>query len=52
MNEYQPQRGFGPRGGFTFTGGVTALKGGASPNSANAFAQFLLGLPDSLGKSY
>ena len=52
MNEYQPQRGFGPRGGFTFTGGVTALNGGASPTSANAFAQFLLGLPDSLGKSY
>jgi outer membrane receptor protein involved in Fe transport len=52
MNEYQPQRGFGPRSGFTFTGGVTALKGGASSTSANAFAQFLLGLPDSLGKSY
>ena len=52
MNQYQPQRGFGPRGGFTFTGGVTALNGGASSNSANAFAQFLLGLPDSLGKSY
>ena len=52
MNEYQPQRGFGPRGGFTFTGGVTALNGGASSTSANAFAQFLLGLPDSLGKSY
>jgi outer membrane receptor protein involved in Fe transport len=52
MNEYQPQRGFGPRGGFTFTGGVTALKGGASTTSANAFAQFLLGQPDSLGKSY
>jgi hypothetical protein len=52
LDEYQPQRGFGPRGGFTFTGGVTALNGGASPNSANSFAQFLLGLPDSLGKSY
>jgi hypothetical protein len=52
MNEYQPQRGFGPRGGFTFTGGVTALNGGASSTSANSFAQFLLGLPDSLGKSY
>jgi hypothetical protein len=52
MNEYQPQRGFGPRGGFTFTGGVTALNGGASSNSANAFAQFLFGQPDSLGKSY
>jgi outer membrane receptor protein involved in Fe transport len=52
LNEYQPQRGFGPRGGFTFTGGVTALKGGASSTSANSFAQFLLGLPDSQGKSY
>lgn len=52
MNEYQPQRGFGPRGGFTFTGGVTALNGGTSPTSANSFAQFLLGLPDSMGKSY
>lgn len=52
MSEYQPQRGFGPRGGFTFTGGVTGLKGGKSPTSANSFAQFLLGLPDSLGKSY
>jgi outer membrane receptor protein involved in Fe transport len=52
MNEYQPQRGFGPRGGFTFVGGVTALSGGASPTSANSIAQFLLGLPDSLGKSY
>lgn len=52
LNEYQPQRGFGPRGGFTFTGGVTALKGGPSSNFANAFGQFLLGLPDSLGKTY
>jgi outer membrane receptor protein involved in Fe transport len=52
MREYQPQRGFGPRGGFTFAGGVTSLKGGASSTSANSFAQFLLGLPDSLGKSY
>ncbi len=52
LNEYQPQRGFGPRGGFTFTGGVTSSKGGASSTSANGFAQFLLGLPDSLGKSY
>jgi hypothetical protein len=52
LNQYQPQRGFGPRGGFTFTGGVSALKGGASSNSANAMAQFLLGLPDSMGKSY
>ena len=52
LNQYQPQRGFGPRGGFTFTGGVTGLNGGSSPSSANSFAQFLLGLPDSMGKSY
>jgi Carboxypeptidase regulatory-like domain len=32
---------------FTFTGGATALNGGASPNDFNAFADFLLGLPTS-----
>ena len=52
LNEYQPQRGFGPRGGFTFNGGATILKGGSSATAANAFAQFLLGLPYSMGKSY
>jgi hypothetical protein len=52
MNQYQPQRAFGPVGGFTFTGGVTALNGGASAGLPNAFAQFLLGLPDSMGRSY
>ncbi len=30
---------------FTFTGGTTALNGGASPNDFNTFAAFLLGLP-------
>jgi Carboxypeptidase regulatory-like domain/TonB dependent receptor/TonB-dependent Receptor Plug Domain len=52
MIEFQPQRGFGPRGGFTFNGGATSLKGGAASTSANAFADFLLGLPNTLGKSY
>ncbi len=52
MNDFQPQRGFGPRGGFSFTGGVTALNGGAAPTQANAYAAYLLGLPASLGKSY
>lgn len=52
LNEFQPQRGFGPRGGFTFTGGLTSLRGGPSPNSANAFADFLLGDAATLGKSY
>jgi hypothetical protein len=52
LDEFQPQRGFGPRGGFTFTGGATALNGGQSPGSANAFADFLLGDAATLGKSY
>ena len=52
MNDYQPQRGFGPRGGFTFTGGVTALNGGAAPTQFNAYADYLLGSPISYGKSY
>jgi hypothetical protein len=34
--------------GFTFTGGLTALNGGPAPNQYNAFADFLLGLPQSL----
>jgi outer membrane receptor protein involved in Fe transport len=52
MNDYQPQRGYGPRGGFTFTGGVTALNGGAAPTQYNSYADFLLGSPISYGKSY
>jgi len=32
---------------MTFSGGVTALKGGAPPNQFNSWAQFLLGLPSS-----
>jgi hypothetical protein len=52
MNDYQPQRGFGPRGGFTFSGGVTALNGGAAPTQFNSYAAFLLGSPVSYGKSY
>jgi hypothetical protein len=52
LNEFQPQRGFGPRGGFTFAGGVTALRGGAAPKASNAMADFLLGQATSLGKSY
>ena len=33
--------------GFSFAGGVTALKGGAAPNQFNGYADFLLGLPQS-----
>ena len=53
MNHWQPESGgWSPRGGFTFVNGVTALNGGASPNSFNGYAAFLLGLPGSMGKAY
>jgi hypothetical protein len=46
MNFYEPDGGGGggPQGQFNFTGGVTALKGGAAPNQYNGYADFLLGL--------
>ena len=50
INHFQPQNTYGPRGGFTFTGGVTSLKGGAATNSYNSFADFLLGMPFTMGK--
>jgi hypothetical protein len=52
MNRFQGQLDFGVRGGFTFTGGITSLKGGASSNAYNTWADYLLGLPQSLGKDY
>jgi len=42
----------GLRGGFSFTGGLTALSGGASPNTYNAWADFLLGLPTTMQHDY
>ena len=36
INHFQPQAAFGPRGGFNFTGGLTALNGGAGPNLQRA----------------
>jgi hypothetical protein len=42
----------GLRGGFTFTGGLTALSGGSSPTTYNAFADFLLGLPTTMQHDY
>ncbi len=50
INHFQPQAAFGPRGGFNFTGGLTALSGGVAPNLYNSMADFLLGLPQSMGK--
>jgi hypothetical protein len=64
MNHFQPELGRGPRGGFSFGSGVTALNPdaigaavgfqGDTPsfeNNQNALAAFLLGTPDSSGKS-
>ena len=39
-------------GGFHFAQGTTQLKGGPSGNDFNAFASFLLGLPQDSGKIY
>ncbi len=50
INHFQPQAAFGPRGGFNFTGGLTALSGGVAPNQFHAWADFLLGLPQGMGK--
>src|SRR5262249_54391051 len=41
---------FSPRGRFTFTPGPTALNGGGASGFANAFASFLLDMPNSYGR--
>ena len=53
LNHWQPELGSGPRGEFDFSGSTTALNSATAPapNQFNAWAQFLLGLPDGLGKS-
>ena len=53
MNHFQPQGGAfqTPRGSFRFSGSVTALNGGPSANKANSLAQFVLGLPEEVGKA-
>jgi hypothetical protein len=50
VNDYQSQTLYGVRGGFNFTGGLTALNGGTAPNLYNAWADFLLGSPQAMGK--
>jgi Carboxypeptidase regulatory-like domain/TonB dependent receptor len=50
INHFQPQSANGPRGGFSFTGGLTALRGGSAPTLYNGWADFLLGLPQAMGK--
>lgn len=56
LNHFQPQGGSfqTARGSFRFTGATTELKGQAIPPGAaqyNSFADFLLGLPDEVGKA-
>jgi hypothetical protein len=48
LNHWQPELGAGPRGAFTFNGGVT---GNGSFNNFNSYAAFLLGLPSNISKS-
>jgi hypothetical protein len=52
LNHIQPEiegQIGGAAGGFVFTEGVTQLKGGPAGNQDNAFASFLLGMPQELG---
>jgi hypothetical protein len=51
INHFQPQTSFGPRGGFTFSGGLTALNGGTAPTLYNGWGDFLLGEANTLGIS-
>ncbi|MBS1793191.1 MAG: TonB-dependent receptor [Acidobacteria bacterium] len=52
INHFQPQGGTFQtvRGTFQFNGNATALQNGAAANSFNAWAAFLLGLPNAAGK--
>lgn len=50
INHFQPQASNGPRGGFNFNGGLTSLSGGAATTGYNSWADYLLGLPQGMGK--
>jgi len=50
--DIQANSSTGLRGGFSFTGGLTSLSGGAAPNAYNAWADFLLGLPTTMSHDY
>lgn len=50
INHFQPQASNGPRGGFNFSGGLTSLNGGTATSPYNSYADFLLGLPYTMGK--
>jgi len=50
QNDWQANTTGGVKGQFSFTGGLTALRGGRAPNQYNAYADFLIGLPQSVSK--
>lgn len=50
--DFQANPTYGVRGGFTFSGGLTALSGGTSPNQYNSLADFELGLPTAMGEDH
>jgi hypothetical protein len=50
LNHWQPELGDGPRGTFRFNNTTTGAAG-QSVGQPNAWAGFLLGLPNSMGKS-
>ena len=54
LNHTQPEisggDSFGARGGFRFQGGPTQILGGPDGNFYNAFASFLLGTPNRVGR--
>ena len=54
LNHTQPEisggDSFGARGGFRFGAGTTQLQGGPAGNLYNAFAAFLLGTPNRIGR--
>ncbi len=54
LNHTQPEisggDSLGARGGFRFQGGPTQILGGPSGNMYNAFASFLLGVPNRIGR--
>jgi len=53
LNHFQPQGGNfqTARGSFRFTGAATEVSGQPSAAQYNSFADFLLGLPDEVGKA-
>ena len=54
LNHTQPEisggDSFGARGGFRYQGGPTQILGGPTGNLYNAFASFLLGTPNRIGR--